>query len=171
MTLLRLVCLGLVCCLTATAQANTVTTATLREEVNDFLGRELAAHLSAIKSLDPPPFDRYSNEYARYVWEAAEEAGRKDILEKLRPSLKAQMRLWWDVISEDGYGYNWGRSQGVVSYLDTPEIAGTSIKASGDSPLGRGVHGAIPLQLVFESHDLVVNSGKPLRFKVSLAVS
>jgi len=34
------------------------------------------------------------------------------------------MRLWWDVVSEDGYGYNWGRSQGVVSYLDTPEIAG-----------------------------------------------
>jgi hypothetical protein len=28
------------------------------------------------------------------------------------------------VVSEDGYGYNWGRSQGVVSYLDTPEIAG-----------------------------------------------
>ena len=76
---------------------------------------------------DAPPtgrFDRYSNEYARYVWEAAETAGRKDLLEKLRPSLKAQMRLWWDVVSEDGYGYNWGRSQGVVSYLDTPEIAG-----------------------------------------------
>ena len=34
------------------------------------------------------------------------------------------MRLWWDVVSEDGYGYNWGRSQGVVSYLDTPEIVG-----------------------------------------------
>ena len=76
---------------------------------------------------DAPPtgrFDRYSNEYARYVWEAAETAGRKDLLDKLRPSLKAQMRLWWDVVSEDGYGYNWGRSQGVVSYLDTPEIAG-----------------------------------------------
>jgi hypothetical protein len=76
---------------------------------------------------DAPPtgrFDRYSNEYARYVWEAAEISGRKDILDKLRPSLKAQMRLWWDVASEDGYGYNWGRSQGVVSYLDTPEIAG-----------------------------------------------
>lgn len=76
---------------------------------------------------DAPPtgrFDRYSNEYARYVWEAAESAGRKDLLDKIRPSLKAQMRLWWDVVSEDGYGYNWGRSQGVVSYLDTPEIAG-----------------------------------------------
>jgi hypothetical protein len=76
---------------------------------------------------DAPPagrFDRYSNEYARYVWEAAETAGRKDLLEKLRPSLTTQMHLWWDVVSEDGYGYNWGRSQGVVSYLDTLEIVG-----------------------------------------------
>src|SRR5215510_3127142 len=76
---------------------------------------------------DSPPtgrYDRYSNEYARYVWEAAESAGRKDLLDKLRPSLLTQMRLWWDVVSEDGYGYNWGRSQGVVSYLDTPEIVG-----------------------------------------------
>ncbi|HKP80489.1 MAG TPA: hypothetical protein VJT69_00655, partial [Pyrinomonadaceae bacterium] len=76
---------------------------------------------------DAPPtgrFDRYSNEYARYIWEAAETVGRKDLLDKIRPSLKAQMRLWWDVVSEDGYGYNWGRSQGVVSYLDTPEIVG-----------------------------------------------
>ena len=76
---------------------------------------------------DAPPagrFDRYSNEYARYVWEAAETVGRKDLLDKLRPSLRTQMRLWWDIVSEDGYGYNWGRSQGVVSYLDTPEIAG-----------------------------------------------
>ena len=76
---------------------------------------------------DAPPtgrFDRYSNEYARYVYEAAETAGRKDLIEKLSASLKTQMRLWWDLVSEDGYGYNWGRSQGVVSYLDTPEIVG-----------------------------------------------
>jgi hypothetical protein len=81
----------------------------------------------AIYADDAPPtgrYDRYSNEYARYVWEAAERAGRKDILDKLRPSLSRQMKLWWDVVSEDGYGYNWGRSQGAVSYLDTPEIVG-----------------------------------------------
>ena len=81
----------------------------------------------AIYADDAPPtgrFDRYSNEYARYIWEAAELAGRTDILDKLRPSLVRQMRLWWDLVSEDGYGYNWGRSQGAVSYLDTPEIAG-----------------------------------------------
>ena len=74
---------------------------------------------------DSPPtgrFDRYSNEYARFVWDAAEAAERKDILDQLRPSLKTQMRLWWDLVLPDGYGYAWGRSLGVVSYLDTMEI-------------------------------------------------
>jgi len=80
-----------------------------------------------IFSDDAPPtgrFDRYSNEYARFVWEAAEAAGRPDILEVVRPSLKEQMRLWWDLILPDGYGYAWGRSMGVVSYEDTLEIVG-----------------------------------------------
>lgn len=75
---------------------------------------------------DNPPtgrYDRYSNEYARFCWDAAEIAERKDILEKLKPSLKEQMKLWWDLASPAGYGYNWGRSQGLVSYLDTLEIA------------------------------------------------
>ncbi|MCU1266957.1 MAG: hypothetical protein JWM21_3275 [Acidobacteria bacterium] len=76
---------------------------------------------------DAPPtgrFDRYSNEYARFVWIAAEDAGRNDILDAVRPSLKAQMRLWWDLVLPDGYGYAWGRSMGVVSYEDTMEIVG-----------------------------------------------
>jgi hypothetical protein len=75
---------------------------------------------------DSPPtgrFDRYSNEYARYVWDAASQADRQDILTKLRPSLTTQMRLWWDLVDgDDGYGYPWGRSLGIVSYLDTLEI-------------------------------------------------
>jgi len=76
---------------------------------------------------DAPPtgrFDRYSNEYARFVWEAAESAGRQDILDAVRPSLKEQMRLWWDLVLPDGYGYAWGRSMGVVSFEDTLEIVG-----------------------------------------------
>ena len=80
-----------------------------------------------IFSDDAPPtgrFDRYSNEYARFVWLAAEAAGRQDILEAVRPSLKEQMRLWWDLVLPDGYGYAWGRSMGVVSYEDTMEIVG-----------------------------------------------
>ncbi len=80
-----------------------------------------------IYSDDAPPtgrFDRYSNEYARFVWEAAEAADRKDILDAVRPSLREQMRLWWDLVLPDGYGYAWGRSMGVVSYMDTLEIVG-----------------------------------------------
>lgn len=80
--------------------------------------------LYADDALPAGRYDRYSNEYARYVWEAADIAGRTDLLDALRPSLKAQMRLWWDLLSADGYGYPWGRSLGVVSYLDTLEIAG-----------------------------------------------
>ncbi len=67
-------------------------------------------------------YDRYSNEYARYVYDAAETVGRDDILKALQPTLTAQMKLWWDLVSPDGYGYPWGRSLGVVSYLDTLEI-------------------------------------------------
>src|SRR5258705_2435304 len=53
--MVRAICVVLLSTLTATAQANTVSTAALREEVNTFLARELAAHLNAIKTLDPPP--------------------------------------------------------------------------------------------------------------------
>ncbi|HKP67929.1 MAG TPA: hypothetical protein VJV05_01520 [Pyrinomonadaceae bacterium] len=80
----------------------------------------------ALYADDNPPtgrYDRYSNEYARFCWDAADIAGRQDIKEKLKPTLKRQMALWWDLVSPAGYGYNWGRSQGLVSYLDTLEIA------------------------------------------------
>jgi hypothetical protein len=79
----------------------------------------------AFYSDDNPPtgrYDRYSNEYERFCWFAADVAGRDDIKNGLRPSLKRQMQLWWDVVSPSGYGYNWGRSQGLTSYLDTIEI-------------------------------------------------
>ncbi len=80
--------------------------------------------LYADDALPTGRYDRYSNEYARYVFEAAEIAGRKDLMDAVRPSLKTQMRLWWDLVSPDGYGYPWGRSLGVVGYLDTLEIPG-----------------------------------------------
>ena len=47
--------IGVLLFVEATAQANTIKTATLRDEVNDFLGRELAGHLGAISTPDPPP--------------------------------------------------------------------------------------------------------------------
>ena len=80
--------------------------------------------LFADDALPTGRYDRYSNEYARYIWDAAQIAGRKDLLDALRPTLKTQMKLWWDLVAPDGYGYPWGRSLGLVSYLDTLEIPG-----------------------------------------------
>ena len=76
---------------------------------------------------DSPPtgrYDRYSNEYARAIYDAAQLAGRPDLVQAVSPSLKEQMKLWWDLLSPDGYGYPWGRSLGAISYMDTMEIAG-----------------------------------------------
>src|SRR6266481_795909 len=79
--------------------------------------------LFADDSLPTGRYDRYSNEYARALYDAAELAGRSDLLNAIAPSLKQQMRLWWDVLSPDGYSYSWGRSLGAISYMDTMEIA------------------------------------------------
>ncbi len=94
--------------------------------VDDVLNRAAEQFTSgALYSDDNIPagrYDRYSNEYARYVYESAENVGRKDLMQALEPTLKAQMRTWWDLLSPDGYGYPWGRSLGVISYIDTIEI-------------------------------------------------
>jgi hypothetical protein len=97
-----------------------------RKLLDELLDRAAQQFTSgALYADDGPPvgrFDRYSNEYARFIWDAAEAAGRQDLLAALKPTLTAQMRLWWDLIQADGYGYAWGRSLGAVSYLDTLEI-------------------------------------------------
>jgi len=80
--------------------------------------------LFADDALPTGSYDRYSNEYARAIYEAGEIAGRQDIVAAVAPSLKVQMKLWWDLLSEDGYGYSWGRSLGAISYMDTLEIVG-----------------------------------------------
>lgn len=79
--------------------------------------------LFADDALPTGRYDRYSNEYARAIYDAAELAGRHDIMKAVAPSLVVQMKLWWDLLSEDGYGYSWGRSLGAISYMDTLEIA------------------------------------------------
>lgn len=99
-----------------------------RKLLDELLDR--AAHQftsGAIFADDAPPtgrFDRYSNEYARFIWDAAETAGRQDILDALKPTMRDQMRLWWDLLGADGHGYAWGRSLGAISYMDTMEIVG-----------------------------------------------
>jgi hypothetical protein len=96
--------------------------------VDDVLDRAAEQFTSgALYSDDGIPtgrYDRYSNEYARYVYTAAEGVGRQDLMHALEPTLKRQMHTWWDLLSPDGYGYPWGRSLGVISYIDTLEIVG-----------------------------------------------
>jgi hypothetical protein len=97
-----------------------------RAFVDDILDRATQQFTSgSLYSDDALPtgrYDRYSNEYARYVYEAAENVGRTDLMAKLEPTLKTQMRTWWDLLSPDGYGYPWGRSLGDISFMDTMEI-------------------------------------------------
>jgi hypothetical protein len=44
----------------------------------------------------------------------------------------------------------------------------SSLEATGNGPLGRGVRGAIPLHLVFQAQNIVVSPQKPLTYKLSL---
>jgi len=98
-----------------------------RAYVDDLLDRAarqfVSGALFADDSLPTGRYDRYSNEYARAVYDAAVTVGRADITKALTPSLNEQMRLWWDLLAPDGYGYSWGRSLGAISYMDTMEIA------------------------------------------------
>jgi hypothetical protein len=43
-----------------------------------------------------------------------------------------------------------------------------TVVATGDTALGRGVHGAIPLHLVYEAQNVELKSGSPLRIKLIL---
>ena len=52
-----------------------------------------AGALFADDALPTGRFDRYSNEYARALYDAAALAGRVDLLKTLSPSLKEQMKL------------------------------------------------------------------------------
>ena len=98
-----------------------------RSTLDDVLNRSAQQFtdgaLFADDALPTGRYDRYSNEYARAIYDAAELADRQDIMKAVAPSLKEQMKLWWDLLSEDGYGYSWGRSLGAISYMDTLEIA------------------------------------------------
>jgi hypothetical protein len=91
----------------------------LNQAARQFTGGALFAD----DALPTGRYDRYSNEYARALYDAAEIAGRNDLLKAIAPSVTEQMKLWWDLLSPDGYGYSWGRSLGAISYMDTMEIA------------------------------------------------
>jgi len=68
-------------------------------------------HDGGLYSDDAPPTVayRYSNEYARFVW-MPRRSRQEDIMEAVRPSLKAQMRPG-GTGTADGYGYTPGAQQ------------------------------------------------------------
>lgn len=98
-----------------------------RASLDDLLNRAATQFtggaLFADDALPTGRYDRYSNEYARALYDGAELAGREDLMKAIAPSMDEQMKLWWDLLSPDGYGYPWGRSLGAISYMDTMEIA------------------------------------------------
>src|SRR6266478_286201 len=98
--------------------------ASLDDLLNQAAKQFTGGALFADDALPTGRYDRYSNEYARALYDAAELAGRDDLVKAVAPSLKEQMKLWWDLLSPDGYGYSWGRSLGAISYIDTMEIVG-----------------------------------------------
>jgi hypothetical protein len=97
--------------------------ASLDDLLNQAAAQFTGGALFADDSRPTGRYDRYSNEYARAIFVAAQAAGREDIMKAVAPSLHEQMKLWWDLLSPDGYGYSWGRSLGAISYMDTLEIA------------------------------------------------
>jgi hypothetical protein len=46
-----------------------------------------------------------------------------------------------------------------------------SVMATGDSALGRGVHGAIPLHLRFDAENLTLQPNRPLKYRLTLRPS
>ncbi|HXU80567.1 MAG TPA: hypothetical protein VN914_04180 [Polyangia bacterium] len=99
-----------------------------RVYVDDLLDRAARPFLDgALYTDDHQPtgrYDRYSQEYARFILDAATNAGRKDVVKAVEPALQAVMRTWWQLVSADGYGYPWGRTIGAISYMDSMEIVG-----------------------------------------------
>lgn len=102
--------------------------ATDRTFVDDILNRAAEQIVKGARYTDDAQtdgrFDRYSQEYARSLYEVAESVGRRDVMAAVEPALDAAMHEWWDLVSRDGYSYPWGRTIGAVSYMDTIDIVG-----------------------------------------------
>ncbi len=87
-------------------------------------GQFLKGALYTDDNLPTARFDRYSQEYARFIYDASRNLGRADVQKAVDPALKAVMQTWYGLVSPEGYGYPWGRTIGDMSYLDSMEIVG-----------------------------------------------
>ena len=87
-------------------------------------GQFLRGALYTDDNLPTGRYDRYSQEYARFIYDASKNLGRDDVQRAVKPALAKVMPTWWALVSPDGYGYPWGRTIGDMSYMDTMEIIG-----------------------------------------------
>lgn len=87
-------------------------------------GQFLNGALYTDDNLPTGRYDRYSQEYARFIYDASHNLGRADVQTAVEPALKTVMRTWYGLVSPEGYGYPWGRTIGDMSYLDSMEIVG-----------------------------------------------
>ena len=87
-------------------------------------GQFLEGALYTDDNLPTGRYDRYSQEYARFIYDASHNLGRADVQSAVEPALKAVMPTWYGLVSPEGYGYPWGRTIGDMSYLDSMEIIG-----------------------------------------------
>jgi hypothetical protein len=55
-----------------------------------------------------------------------------------------------------------------VALRDANFPTAASIFATGNSPLGRGVKGAIPLHLMFDAHDIQLDPNHPAKYTIHL---
>jgi len=109
------------------------------------------------------------------VWRV--ESGMLTREETLSSKSAVSIRRWWlavpsmydrvetDVIKGVRVDrFSSGKGSLEVRMIEASFPLKTSIVASGNSALGRGVHGAIPLHLVFEAKDVQA----PLKYKIAL---
>jgi hypothetical protein len=53
--------------------------------------------------------------------------------------------------------------------VDTPWKTESTIRATGNGPLGRGARGYIPLYLAYEARQLRMTPGQPLTWRLTLS--
>jgi len=87
-------------------------------------GQFLQGALYTDDNLPTGRYDRYSQEYARFIYDASHNLGRAEVQTAVEPALKTVMATWYGLVSPEGYGYPWGRTIGDMSYLDSMEIVG-----------------------------------------------
>jgi hypothetical protein len=111
------------------------------------------------------------------VWRI--EGGTLTREETLSSKQPASIRRWWMAIPSTHNNFDMEMlKRGTVRFksakgtldvtfgADFPVEA--TVVAAGDTALGRGVHGAIPLHLVYEAQNVELKSGSPLRIKLIL---